>query len=71
MQVVVALEEAGAGGGYEGLEERRWARSGCQTETGCAEVGEEAFEETDLGSMSVERARNGRRGIWARRQGNG
>lgn len=66
MQVVVALEETGAGGDYEGLEERRWARSGCQTEARCAEVGEETFEETDLRSMSVERARNGRCGIWVR-----
>lgn len=28
MQVVVALEETRAGGGNEGLEERRWAGSG-------------------------------------------
>ena len=28
MQVVVALEETGAGGGNEGLEERRWTGSG-------------------------------------------
>lgn len=43
MQVVVAFEEPGAGGGYEGLEERRGAGSGGQAEAGCAALGEEAF----------------------------
>lgn len=58
MQVVVALEEAGAGGGDEGLEERGWAGRGCEAETGGADVSDEAFEETDLGEeMLVPRAR--------------
>ena len=48
MQVVIAFQEARAGGCDEGLEEDGWAGSGCEAETRCAEVGEEAFEETDL-----------------------
>ncbi len=43
MQVVVAFKEPGAGGGYEGLKERRGAGSGGYAEAGCTEVGEEAF----------------------------
>ncbi len=63
VQVVVAFEEAGAGGGDEGLEERRGAGGGCQAEARGAEVGEEAFEQADLGGrMLVEIARTGGRG---------
>ncbi len=49
VQVVVAFEEAGAGGGDEGLKERGGAGGSRHAEAGCAEVGEEAFEQTDLG----------------------
>lgn len=58
MQVVVAFEEAGAGGSDEGLEERGRAGSGRYAEMGCADVSDEAFEVTDLGKgMLVPRAR--------------
>ena len=43
MQVVVAFQEAGAGGCDEGLEEGGWARGGCEAEAGGTEVGEKAF----------------------------
>lgn len=51
MQVVVALEEAGAGGCDEGLEEGGWAGVGREAEKGGADVSDEAFEETDLGNV--------------------
>lgn len=51
MQVVVALEEAGAGGRDEGLEEGGWARGGREAEEGGADVSDEAFEQTDLGNV--------------------
>ena len=50
MQIVVAFEEAGAGGDDEGLEEGGGAGSGGKAETGCADVGEETFEQTYLRS---------------------
>ncbi len=60
MQVVVAFEEAGAGGGDEGLEERGGAGGRRDAEARGAEVGEEAFEQTELGRRML--ARTGRRG---------
>ena len=48
MHVVVAFQRAGAGGGDEGLEEGGGAGVCRDAETGCAEVGEEAFEEANL-----------------------
>lgn len=48
VEVVVAFEEAGAGGGDEGLEEGGWAWVGGEAEAGGREVGEEAFDEADV-----------------------
>ena len=49
MQVVIAFEEPGARRGYERLEECGGAGIRGQTEARCAQVGEEAFQETNLG----------------------
>lgn len=69
MQVVITFEEPGARGGYERLEECGGAGIGGQTEARCAQVGEEAFEETNLGSLlSVWRIR-GRGGLTCQTNG--
>ena len=48
MQVVVAFEESGAGGGDEGLEQSRRARDSRQAEAGRAKVGKKALQKPDL-----------------------
>jgi len=50
MKVVVAFEEAGAGGCDHGLEEGGGPLLGGKADAGGANMGEEAFEEADLGN---------------------
>ena len=54
MQVVITFEEPGARGGYERLEECGGAGIGGQTEARCAQVGKEAFQETNLGGAACQ-----------------
>lgn len=49
MEVIIAFEDARAGGRYHRLEEGGWANFGGETDAVGTQVGEEAFEETNLG----------------------
>lgn len=53
VEVVVAFEEGGAGGGDEGAEEGGGAEVGGEADAGGAEVGEEAGEEADLEGVLI------------------
>jgi len=53
VEVVVAFEEAGAGGGDHGLEESGGANIGGEADARGAEMGKETFEQTELENVSL------------------